>query len=148
MLLCYRQLTHSTVNKNNGKNTYRNKFFKHLNIWWKIKMTMQNYSKLLALLKDYANKAGYDKNLQINFSKDWLDVLQRMTYTQINALKKQLSVKDANIENHGEIRSIEKCKDCENKSKQISIKEDTASNRPVKCHKTYQVNKRYGERKI
>ncbi|XP_031832305.1 calcium-independent phospholipase A2-gamma [Nomia melanderi] len=101
-------------------------------------MTIQNYSKLLALLKDYANKAGYDKNLQINFFKDWLDILQRMTYTPINALKKQLSVEGGNIENHGDVKSIEKCKDNANKSQKISTEEDMPSNRSVKCRKTCQ----------
>lgn len=53
-----------------------------------MKMSMQNHSKILSQLKDYLNKAGYDKNLQIIFSKYWLDFLQRVTYSQINTLKK------------------------------------------------------------
>lgn len=51
-------------------------------------MSMQNQWKLLSQLRDYLNKANYDKNQQINFSKDWLDTLQKLTYSQLDTIRK------------------------------------------------------------
>lgn len=51
-------------------------------------MSMQNQSKLLTQLKDYFNKSVSDKNLQTILSKDWIDFLQKVTYSQINTLKR------------------------------------------------------------
>lgn len=88
-ILCtYRQLTDSATDKGYSGSVNKNKLLNRLNTLWKMKMSMQNHSKLLLQLKDYLNKAGYDKNLQIIFSKYWLDFLQRVTYSQINTLKK------------------------------------------------------------
>ncbi|XP_029171568.1 calcium-independent phospholipase A2-gamma-like isoform X3 [Nylanderia fulva] len=50
-------------------------------------MSMQNQWKLLSQLKDYLNKTNYDKN-QINLSKDWLDALQKLTYSQLDTIRK------------------------------------------------------------
>ncbi|KOC70411.1 Calcium-independent phospholipase A2-gamma [Habropoda laboriosa] len=72
-------------------------------------MSMQNHSKLLTQLKDYLHKFGYDKNLQIILSKDWLDFLQRITYSQINTLKKlSLNEFSKNISD-GKALNVEKC---------------------------------------
>lgn len=49
-------------------------------------MSMPNQWKLLSQLKDYLNK-NYDKN-QINLSKDWLDILQKLTYSQLETIRK------------------------------------------------------------
>lgn len=49
---------------------------------------MQNYWKLLSQLKDYLNKTNYDKNQQIIVSKDWLDSLQKLTYSQFETIRK------------------------------------------------------------
>ncbi|XP_071871473.1 calcium-independent phospholipase A2-gamma isoform X1 [Bombus fervidus] len=87
-LLLSRQLTDSATGKGYSGSVNKNKLLNRLNTLWKIKMSMQNHSKLLSQLKDYLNKAGYDKNLQTIFSKYWLDFLQRVTYSQINTLKK------------------------------------------------------------
>lgn len=48
---------------------------------------MQNQWKLLSQLKDYLNKTNCDKN-QINVSKDWLDILQKLTYSQLETIRK------------------------------------------------------------
>ncbi|XP_072759343.1 calcium-independent phospholipase A2-gamma isoform X3 [Anoplolepis gracilipes] len=50
-------------------------------------MSMQNQWKLLSQLKDYLNKTNCDKN-QINISKDWLDTLQKITYSQLETIRK------------------------------------------------------------
>ncbi|CAL1673685.1 unnamed protein product [Lasius platythorax] len=50
-------------------------------------MSMQNQWKLLSQLKDYLNKTNYDKN-QISLSKDWLDALQKLTYSQLETIRK------------------------------------------------------------
>jgi len=51
-------------------------------------MSMQNQWKLLSQLKDYLNKANCDKNQQIIVSKDWLDTLQKLTYSQLETIRK------------------------------------------------------------
>lgn len=81
-------MTDSATGKGYSGSVNKNKLLNRLNTLWKMKMSMQNHTKLLSQLKDYLNKAGYDKNLQIIFSKYWLDFLQRVTYSQINTLKK------------------------------------------------------------
>lgn len=48
---------------------------------------MQNQWKLLSQLKDYLNKTNYDKS-QIILSKDWLDALQKLTYSQLDTIRK------------------------------------------------------------
>lgn len=50
-------------------------------------MSMQNQWKLLSQLKDYLNKTNYDKS-QIILSKDWLDALQKLTYSQLDTIRK------------------------------------------------------------
>lgn len=69
---------------------------------------MQSHSKLLLQLKDHLNKAGYDKNLQIIFSKHWLDFLQKVTYSQMNALKKLSTLEFSKNVNDNKIADIEK----------------------------------------
>ncbi|XP_076294395.1 calcium-independent phospholipase A2-gamma isoform X2 [Lasioglossum baleicum] len=104
-------------------------------------MSMQNYSKLLAQLKDYIHKAGYDKNLQINFSKDWLDTLHKATYAQINILRKQLSIIIAKNTNHDKVRGIEESKDNETESREVLIRaqeEGLATDDPAKYRKACQ----------
>ncbi|XP_076644329.1 calcium-independent phospholipase A2-gamma isoform X2 [Halictus rubicundus] len=104
-------------------------------------MSMQNYSKLLAQLKDYIHKAGYDKNLQINFSKDWIDTLHKATYTQINTLKKQLSILIAKNTNHNKVKGVEEYKDNETESREVLIRdqeEGVVMNDPAKCRKAFQ----------
>lgn len=49
---------------------------------------MQNQWKLLSQLKDYLNKANYDKNQHIVVTKDWLDSLQKLTYSQLETIRK------------------------------------------------------------
>lgn len=54
---------------------------------------MQNQWKLLSQLRDYLNKTNYDRNQHVNFSKDWLDTLQKLTYSQLDTIRKLSSVK-------------------------------------------------------
>lgn len=49
---------------------------------------MQNQSKLLTLLKDYLNKFGYEKSLQVILSKYWVELIQKIEYTQGNTIRK------------------------------------------------------------
>lgn len=49
---------------------------------------MQNQWKLLSQLRDYLNKANLDKNQQIGLSKDWFDTLQKLTYSQLDTIRK------------------------------------------------------------
>ncbi|XP_043497503.1 calcium-independent phospholipase A2-gamma-like isoform X3 [Polistes fuscatus] len=51
-------------------------------------MSMQNQSKLLTLLKDYLNKFGYEKSLQVILSKYWVELIQKIEYTQGNTIRK------------------------------------------------------------
>ncbi|CAK9812150.1 Calcium-independent phospholipase A2-gamma [Anthophora plagiata] len=72
-------------------------------------MSMQNHSKLLTQLKDYLHKFGYDKTLQIILSKDWLDFLQKVTYSQINSLKKLSLNEFSKITNDGKVLNVTEC---------------------------------------
>lgn len=107
-ILLSRQLTNSAASRNGGGNFDRNKLLDHINILWKTKMSMQNYSKLLAQLKDYLSKSGYDKNLQIILSKDWTNFLQKATYTRINTLRRLSAVEFMKNPNDDKTTNVEK----------------------------------------
>ncbi|XP_043250117.1 calcium-independent phospholipase A2-gamma-like isoform X2 [Colletes gigas] len=87
-------------------------------------MSMQNYSKLLAQLKEYLHKSGYDKSVQIILSKDWIDFLQKITYTQIDTLKKLSPVEYIKNISDSKVSQTEKYinNDDELKSNNIVIK--------------------------
>lgn len=104
-----RQFTDSATGKGYSGSVNKNKLLKRLNGLWKTKMIMQNHSKLLLQLKDHLSKAGYDKNLQVIFTKHWLDFLQRVTYSQMNALKKLSTLEFSKTENNNKTTDIEKC---------------------------------------
>lgn len=108
IFLIYRQLTNSAASRNGGGNFDRNKLLDHINILWKTKMSMQNYSKLLAQLKDYLSKSGYDKNLQIILSKDWTNFLQKATYTRINTLRRLSAAEFMKNPNDDKTTNVEK----------------------------------------
>ncbi|CAL7939301.1 unnamed protein product [Xylocopa violacea] len=74
-----------------------------------MKMSMQNYSKFLKQLKNYLRKFGYDKRLQLILSKDWLDFLQRITYSQINTVKKLTLIELSKNVNNRKAMNAEKC---------------------------------------
>ncbi|XP_033329381.2 calcium-independent phospholipase A2-gamma isoform X2 [Megalopta genalis] len=133
-----RQLARNTEDRNNGGSIYKYKFFDRVNTFWKTKMSMQNYSKFLAQLKDYINKAGYDKSLQIYFSKDWLETLQKATYAQINTLKKQLPIINVKNANHDEIKNTNKYKENETENQKILIRPEKEVVDSVKSQKAYQ----------
>ncbi|XP_018402575.1 PREDICTED: calcium-independent phospholipase A2-gamma-like isoform X3 [Cyphomyrmex costatus] len=89
-VLLTRQLTDSATGKDAGGNvtSIADRFLRSINDLKKTKMSMQNQWKLLSQLKDYLNKANYDKNQQIIVSKDWLDSLQKLTYSQLETIRK------------------------------------------------------------
>ncbi|XP_029043715.2 calcium-independent phospholipase A2-gamma-like isoform X3 [Osmia bicornis bicornis] len=83
------RLTNGDRDKNYGEKINDNRLLNSINIIvGNSKMSMQSHSKILTQLKDYLNKSGYNKNLQIILFKNWLDFLQKVTYSQINALKR------------------------------------------------------------
>lgn len=90
MFLNCRQLTDSAAGKDAGGNvtSIADKFLRSMNDLRKAKMSMPNQWKLLSQLKDYLNKANYDKNQQIIVPKDWLDSLQKLTYSQLETIRK------------------------------------------------------------
>lgn len=49
---------------------------------------MPNQRKLLSQLKELLIKSGYDKNLQFVLSKEWMEMLEKVTYAQINTIRK------------------------------------------------------------
>lgn len=89
-ILLTRQLTDSAAGKDAGGNvtSIADKFLRSMNDLRKVKMSMPNQWKLLSQLKDYLNKANYDKNQQIIVPKDWLDSLQKLTYSQLETIRK------------------------------------------------------------
>ncbi|XP_033232168.1 calcium-independent phospholipase A2-gamma-like isoform X2 [Belonocnema kinseyi] len=51
-------------------------------------MSMPSHWKFLAQIKDFLNKSGYEKNVQFVINKDWIDFFQRLTYSQIESIRK------------------------------------------------------------
>ncbi|KYM79589.1 Calcium-independent phospholipase A2-gamma [Atta colombica] len=86
----FQQLTDSATGKDASGNvtSIADRFLRSVNDLKKAKMSMQNQWKLLSQLKDYLNKVNYDKNQQIIVSKDWLDSLQKLTYSQLETIRK------------------------------------------------------------
>ncbi|CAK9800293.1 Calcium-independent phospholipase A2-gamma [Anthophora quadrimaculata] len=84
-------------------------------------MSMQNHSKLLTQLKHYLHKFGYDKTLQIILSKDWLDFLQKVTYSQINSLKKLSLNEFSKNTNDGKILNVTECDNSKTEEKKAML---------------------------
>ncbi|XP_025989517.1 calcium-independent phospholipase A2-gamma isoform X1 [Solenopsis invicta] len=89
-ILLTRQFTDSAAGKDASGNVTRitNKLLRYIGDLKENKMSMQNQWKLLSQIKDYLNKANYDKNQQIIVTKDWLDNLQKLTYSQLETIRK------------------------------------------------------------
>lgn len=85
-----RQLTDSATGKDSGGNvtSITDRFLRSINELKNVKMSMQNQWKLLSQLKDYLNKTNYEKNQQFIVTKDWLDNLQKLTYSQLETIRK------------------------------------------------------------
>ncbi|TGZ50129.1 Calcium-independent phospholipase A2-gamma [Temnothorax longispinosus] len=85
-----RQLTDSAAGKDAGGNvtSATDRFLRSINDLKTITMSMQNQWKLISQLKDYLNKANYEKNQQLVITKDWLDSLQKLTYSQLETIRK------------------------------------------------------------
>lgn len=99
----------------------------------KAKMSMQNHWKLLTQLKHYLHKSGYDKNLQLVLSKDWLDLLQRVTYSQIDSLKKLSSIDVSKNASDGKPSEAEK-RDAD-KTRNENLEQETLAATPVERSK-------------
>lgn len=85
-----RQLTESAADKNGQRNVTNltDKLLSSVKNRRKRNMSMQNQSKLFAQLKDYLNKSGYDKNLQVILSKYWFEIMQKIPYAQIDNIRR------------------------------------------------------------
>ena len=51
-------------------------------------MSLPSQWKFLAQIKDFLNKSGYEKNVQFVINKDWIDFFHRLTYSQIESIRK------------------------------------------------------------
>ena len=49
---------------------------------------MPNQWKFLTQIKDFFNKSGYEKNVNFVINKDWIDIFQRITYSQIESIRR------------------------------------------------------------
>ncbi|XP_011141692.1 calcium-independent phospholipase A2-gamma isoform X2 [Harpegnathos saltator] len=89
-ILLIRKFTDNAASKEANRNitSVTNNLLRIINNIKKVEMSMQNQWKLLSQLREYLNKTNYDKNQQINFSKDWLDILQKLTYSQLDTIRK------------------------------------------------------------
>ncbi|XP_015171911.1 PREDICTED: calcium-independent phospholipase A2-gamma-like isoform X2 [Polistes dominula] len=85
-----RQLTDSAIHREVQRSVknLRKKFLLSVRNIRKENMSMQNQSKLLTLLKDYFNKFGYEKSLQVILSKYWVEFIQKIEYVQGNTIRK------------------------------------------------------------
>jgi len=77
----------NTTSKDASKNL-ADKLLRSISHTKETEMSMQNQWKLLSQLKDYLNKTSHDKNQQIGLYKDWLDRLQKLTYSQLEIIRK------------------------------------------------------------
>lgn len=125
-----------SVNKNKLLNRIKNASL------WKMKMSMQNHTKLLMQLKNFLYKSGYDKSLQIILSKNWLDFLQKVTYSQINTLKKLSPIEFSKNINDTKISDVEKCNNSEKEKKNVILEtseEKTSITNTSECKKVSQI---------
>jgi len=124
MFINCRQFTDSAADKDTNGNVTNimNKLLHSINDIKKITMSMQNQWKLLSRLKDYLNKTSYDKNQHINFSKDWLDTLQKLTYSQLETIRK-LSSSSESIKTPDASKNSDKDKD-KNDSENLTLISD------------------------
>ncbi|XP_046828933.1 calcium-independent phospholipase A2-gamma-like isoform X2 [Vespa crabro] len=89
-----RQLTDSATGKGSQKqitDLWKKLFLSVRNVK-KENMSMQNHSKLFAQIKDYLNKFGYEKNLQMILSKYWIELVQKIAYIQGDTIRKLLFI--------------------------------------------------------
>lgn len=136
----FRQLTDSAAGKGYSGSVNRNKLLNRIKnaSLWKMKMSMQNHTKLLMQLKDFLHKSGYDKSLQIILSKNWLDFLQKVTYSQINTLKKLSPIEFSKNINDTKLSDVEKCNNSEKEKKNVILEtseEKTLTGNTSECKK-------------
>lgn len=137
-------MTDSAADKGYSGSVNRNKLLNRIKnaSLWKMKMSMQNHTKLLMQLKDFLHKSGYDKSLQIILSKNWLDFLQKVTYSQINTLKKLSPIEFSKNINDTKISDVEKCNNSEKEKKNVILEtseEKTLITNTNECKKVSQI---------
>ncbi|XP_011872026.1 PREDICTED: calcium-independent phospholipase A2-gamma-like isoform X2 [Vollenhovia emeryi] len=88
-ILLTRQLTDSAAGKDTGGNvtSVTDRFLRAVSDL-RANMSMQNQWKLLSQLRDYLSKANYDKNQHFVVTKEWLDSLQKLTFSQLETIRK------------------------------------------------------------
>lgn len=79
-----------------------------VNILRNTKMSMPHYWKFLTQLKDYLNKSGYEQNLRLVVNKDWINFFQRITYAQVESIRKFADDEAKKL--NGSVRSLETIK--------------------------------------
>lgn len=124
LFINYRHFTDSATGKDASGNvtSITNKLLSSINDIKKVKMSMPNQWKLLSQLKDYLNK-NYDKS-QINLSKDWLDILQKLTYSQLETIRKLSSDSSKTIKTDASKTSDTKHKTSDTKNKESNDSEN------------------------
>lgn len=85
-----RSLTESATGRNAGEGSLVSKLTsaESLKLVDKAKMSMHSRLKLLGQLKDFFNKSSSEKNLQLVLNKEWIDFLQKLTFAQIETVRK------------------------------------------------------------
>lgn len=85
-----RRFTQSAADKDGQRSitNLREKVLLSVKNFRKTNMSMQNQSKFLTQLKDYLNRSGYDKNIQVIFSKYWVEIMQKMPQAQVDGFKR------------------------------------------------------------
>lgn len=88
---------------------------------------MQNQWKLLSQLRDYLNKS-HDKNQPFNLSKEWLDSLQKLTYSQFDAIRKLSSSEPGNSDASKNLNAQQKDKDTSKADARLMTRETVLDN--------------------
>lgn len=140
LVLSFRPLTDSAVDKNCSGKVNDNTFSNRANILWKSKMSMQSHSKILSQIRDYLNKYGYSKNLQTILFRNWFDFLEKkkVTYSQINAMKKLSQSEYTNSTSDLKTLNIDKSDNSKVDGERVlskTMEEETATNSSVKHEK-------------
>lgn len=115
MLFNCRQLTDSATGKD-ASGSFTDRLLRSISDVKRAKMSMQNQWKFLSQLKDYLNKTSYDKNQQIGLPRDWLDTLQKLTYSQLETIRKLSSTDSSKIIDTGKDLSTKRRDDNDSKN--------------------------------
>lgn len=87
-------------------------------------MTMPNQWKFLAVIKEFLNKSAYEKNMQLIINKDWIDFFQKLTYSQIESIRRYSSID--NLKSFSTNNDDNKNNDGTQKSVAVSLENEKA----------------------